>query len=150
MCKDLEGQTDSKFEHNHWEFTNYASADNNLIDQVYSSIYSSSETFGDDHLGDKELIHHLRKLTKELEFLLDLEFHRFWAYIVKFPQTLEFIDDFLQNVRKYNDLQKIQIDLDHSFNDSRVSTSDTDTQQLLRNQANRALKVVFKIIFRLS
>ena len=55
-------------------------------------------------LDDKELIHHLRKLTKDLEFLIDQEFCKFWAYIVKFPQIVEFIDDFLQNVRKYNDL----------------------------------------------
>jgi hypothetical protein len=73
-----------------------------LIDQVYSSIYTLDE--GDSALVDQELIHHLRKLTKDLEFLIDLEFCRFWAYIVKFPQIIEFIDDFLQNVRKYNDL----------------------------------------------
>ena len=83
-------------------------------------------------MDDKELIHHLRKLTKDLEFLVDQEFCKFWAYIVKFPQIVEFIDDFLQNVRKYNDLQKIQIDLDQSFNQSfndssSLIQSDADT-----------------------
>jgi hypothetical protein len=92
LCKDLEGQNDSKWEHNHWEYTCYASLDNNLIDQVYSSLYNDQ---GDEPLADEELLHHLRKLTKELEFLLDQDFCRFWAYIVKFPQTVEFIDDFL-------------------------------------------------------
>jgi hypothetical protein len=53
-------------------------------------------------------------------------------------------------VRKYNDLKKIQIDLDQSFNTSRQSISDGDTQQRLRRQANRTLKVVFMIMFRLS
>ena len=86
-------QTDAKFEHNRWEFTSYSYLDNNLIDSVYSSLYLDQ---GEDMmLADEELIHHLRKLTKELEFLVDVEFCKFWAYIVKFPQTIEFIDEFL-------------------------------------------------------
>ena len=40
ICMDLDKQTDAKFEHNQWEFTNYASLDNNLIDSVYSSLYT--------------------------------------------------------------------------------------------------------------
>lgn len=70
LMKDLDNQTDAKFEHNRWEFTMYSYLDNNLIDSVYSSLYLDQ---GDEMiLADEELIHHLRKLTKELEFLVDL------------------------------------------------------------------------------
>jgi hypothetical protein len=58
-------------------------------------------------LAERELIHHLSKISKSLEFLDDFTFWRFWAHLVKFPVFVQFIDDFLQNVRKYNDLQKI-------------------------------------------
>jgi len=77
-------------------------------------------------LEESELIHHLRKVTRELEFIYDLGFVRFWAFITKFPLFLEFLDTFLQNMRKYNDLDKITIDLDNSFNDSKLSSSGPD------------------------
>lgn len=45
-----------------------------------------------------------------------------------------FLDGFLQNVRKYNDLEKIQIDLDQSFglDNSKLSSSGEDIQQKLK------------------
>jgi len=63
-------------------------------------------------LAEKELIYHLRKITKDLEYIYDMNFVKFWAYMVKFPLFIENIDNFLQNIRKYNDFEKITIDLD--------------------------------------
>jgi len=119
-----------KFEHNHFELINFACLDNNLIDSVYSNLLTLSKDRQDsaDMLAEDELIHHLRKLTRELDYILDLPFCTFWAYIVKFPLFMRFLDEFLQNVRKYNDLEKIQIDLEESFNDSKMSSSGPDTQ----------------------
>jgi hypothetical protein len=77
-------------------------------------------------LAEEELIYHLRKITKDLEFVYDLKFVKFWAYITKFPVFIENMDNFLQNVRKYNSFDKIVIDLDTSFNDSRLSSSGAD------------------------
>ena len=77
----------------------------------------------DDMLAEDELIHHMRKLSRELDYILDLPFCTFWAYIVKFPVFTRFLDGFIQNLRKYNDLEKIQIDLDQTINDSNLSSS---------------------------
>lgn len=90
----------------------------------------------DDILVEEELVHHMRKIAKELSYIVDLDFCRFWAYIVKFPIFIEFLDDFLLNMRKYNDLEKIQIDLDQSLNDSKLSTSGPETQRSLKKQVN--------------
>jgi hypothetical protein len=109
ICREIEAQKDAKYEHNHWEMTSYAVLDNNLIDSYFSNLHTFSEEwgYGEDMLAEKELIHHLRKITKILEFLDDFTFWRFWAYIIKFPLFLDFIDEFLQNIRKYNDIEKI-------------------------------------------
>lgn len=104
----------------------------------------------DDILVEDELVHHMRKIAKELSYIVDLGFCRFWAYIVKFPIFIEFLDDFLQNMRKYNDLEKIQIDLDQSLNDSKLSTSGPETQRSLKKEVNKALRSTFKIFYRLS
>ena len=63
-------------------------------------------------LAEKELIYHLRKISKDLEFLNDLPFEKFWAYMTKLHVFIDNMDSFLQNVRKYNDLGKVSIDLD--------------------------------------
>lgn len=104
------------------------------MDSVYSSIMTMSKERqdSDDMLAEEELLHHFRKLTRELDFLLDLPFCTFWAYMKTFPIFINFLDEFLQNLRKYNDLEKIVIDLDQSFNDSKLSSSGPDTQKALK------------------
>jgi len=57
---------------------------------------------------------HLRKIIKELEYMVDLPFIRFWVYTTKFPLFLSFLDEFLQSARKYNDIHKIKFDLEKS------------------------------------
>jgi hypothetical protein len=98
--------------------------DNNLVDLIYSNALSlNHEVTNDDNLGEEELIYHLRKISKELEYLIDLPFVKFWAFISKNSQIVDFLDEVLQNIRKYNDTEKIQVDLNISFSDSRLSQS---------------------------
>jgi hypothetical protein len=93
--------------------SNFLQLDNNLIDSVFSNLLTlSEEQQVDSLLAEEELIHHLRKITKDLEFVYDFRFVKFWAYMTKFPVFIENMDNFLLNVRKYNSLEKITIDLD--------------------------------------
>lgn len=130
--------------------------DNNLIDSVYSNIMTIQKDklthAGDDLLAEQELLYQLRKITKELEFLVELPFVRFWAYAAQLPDFINFLDVFLQNIRKYNDLEKVQIDLDQSFNldNSKLSCSGEEVQRQLKVLLNKQLKLVFKIFYRLS
>jgi hypothetical protein len=57
----------------------------------------------------------MRKITKELEYMFDVPFVKFWVYITKFPFFLSFFDEFLQSARKYNDLNKIKFVLEMSY-----------------------------------
>lgn len=41
------------------------------------------------------MIHHIRKITKDFEFVYDQPFTRFWALIIKIPSFLENLDEFL-------------------------------------------------------
>ena len=133
LYKAVEKQTDAKYEHNHYEMIQFASLDNNLVDSVFSNLMTLSEDqHHDSGLAEAELIFHLRKITKELEYLLDFPFVKFWVYIAKFPVFIEFLDNFLMNVRKYNDLEKITIDLNTSFNDSKLSSSGPDIQEQIK------------------
>lgn len=49
----------------------------------------------DGVLAEEELVHHFAKITKELEFLYDMPFVKFWAYAVKLPLFMDFLDEFL-------------------------------------------------------
>ena len=110
LCKELEAKPEKL------EMLHFNILDNNLIDSVYSNIMTIQKDklshAGDDLLAEQELLFHLRKVTKELEFLTELPFATFWAYAAKVPDFINFLDVFLQNIRKYNDLEKLQIDLD--------------------------------------
>jgi len=151
LCKSLDKQTDAKFDHMHYEITEFSSMDNNLIDSVFSNLMTLSEEQKiAGVLSEEELIHHFCKMTKTLEHLYDLEFVKFWAYIIKFPLFVDFLDDYLLQIRKYNDFEKINIDLDSSLNESRLSSSGEEFSAKLKREVNRNLKVVFKIFFRLS
>ena len=135
----------------HYEITEFSGMDNNLIDSVFSNLMTLSEGQKEAGvLGEEELIHHFCKMTKTLEHLYDMDFVKFWAYVIKFPLFVDFLDDYLLQIRKYNDFEKINIDLDQSLNESRLSSSGDDLQVKLKREVNRNLKIVFKIFFRLS
>ena len=76
--------------------TPFASLDNNLIDSVFSNLLTMNEDqLSVGLLAEKELIYHLRKITKDLEYIYDMGFVKFWAYMIKFPLFIENIDNFL-------------------------------------------------------
>jgi len=52
-------------------------------------------------------MHYSRQLIQELEYLLSLPFVKFWAEIVKDSQVMDFLDAFLFNMRKRNDIYKL-------------------------------------------
>jgi hypothetical protein len=80
--------------------------DNKLIDAYYTRLENFSEEER-DLLEDGELLHFLRLMKKDLEYILNLRFSKFWGAISKIPDLQRFLDDFLLNVRKHNDIYKI-------------------------------------------
>ena len=99
-----------------------------------------------------------RQLTRELEFVLNKPFVHFWAEITKDSQVMDFLDAFLQNVRKRDDVDQLQFDVleklgsrqssmaEGAFNEGGVMT----TQKLLKNCVNGLMQVVLKVFYRLS
>ena len=47
-------------------------------------------------------------LVELLEYILEKPFVKFWAEITKDSQVIDFLDAFLLNVRKKNDVYKLQ------------------------------------------
>ena len=80
--------------------------DNKLIDAYYTKLENFSEEER-DLLEDGELLHFLRQILRDLEYVLNLRFSKFWGAIAKIPDLQRFLDDFLLNVRKHNDIYKI-------------------------------------------
>ena len=54
-------------------------------------------------------MYYLQSLTKEVEFILNLPFVQFWAEVTKDTQVMDFLDQFLLNIRKRNDVYKLQL-----------------------------------------
>lgn len=52
-------------------------------------------------------MHFIRLINRDLQFLLEQRFTVFWGMISKTPEISRFLDEFLQNVRKHNDIHKI-------------------------------------------
>ena len=58
-------------------------------------------------LEEEEFMHYICQLIQELEYLLALPFVKFWAEVVKDSQVMDFLDAFLFNMRKRNDIYKL-------------------------------------------
>lgn len=43
LCRQLEIQTDAKYEHMYYEITEFSTMDNNLIDSVFSNLMTLSD-----------------------------------------------------------------------------------------------------------
>jgi hypothetical protein len=131
MCSSFDKQTDSNDAHNKYELTSFTLFDNSMIDDVCQSLLGAELKAAQDKeaLDDEELFHHMRKMTRELTHLLDLPFVTLWVHITRFPIFIQFLDDYLGNMRKYNDLHKIQID-QGSVDDSRLSLLSQDDEQV--------------------
>ena len=85
----------------------FFSMDNKLLD----AYYSYKENFSEDErdlLKEQEFLYYLRRIASDLNYLVSLKFTHFWATITKVPEVQMFLDEFLQNVRKHNDIYKIQ------------------------------------------
>lgn len=80
--------------------------DNKLIDAYYTKLENFSE-IERDLLEDAELLHFLRIVNRDIDYLLNLKFSSFWVAIIKIPNIQLFLDEFLQNVRKHNDIYKL-------------------------------------------
>ena len=86
----------------------YYALDNKLIDTYYATrldIFTEDEK---ELLQPEEFVHFLRLVNKDLDYILGLRFTHFWGLISKTPDILRFLDDFLANVRKHNDIYKMQ------------------------------------------
>lgn len=98
MCTTIDRQTDaSKYEHVKYEMTSFALFDNSMIDEVCQSLLGAADkaSQGKEALDDEELLFHMRKMTRELNHLLDQPFVTFWVHITKFPVFMRFLDDYL-------------------------------------------------------
>ena len=76
---------------------------------MIEAYYQKKSNFSDSEkelLEEEEFLHFCRQVVKDLEFLLGLKFVNFWGFISKVPEIMEFLDEFLLNVRKYNDIYK--------------------------------------------
>ena len=60
-------------------------------------------------LEDEAFLHYTRQLTQEVEYVLSMNFVQFWAEVTKDSQVIDFLDAFLLNVRKINDVYKLQV-----------------------------------------
>lgn len=87
----------------------YCQMDNKLIE----AYYAKKENFSDeekDILAQEEFLFYLRQLVKDLDYLINLEFVSFWGVFKKIPEVIRFLDGFILNVRKFNDIYKVQFD----------------------------------------
>ena len=58
-------------------------------------------------LEDEAFLHYTRQLTQEVEYILSKSFVQFWAEVTKDSQVIDFLDAFLLNIRKINDVYKL-------------------------------------------
>lgn len=135
----------SKFQPLEFSIQTFYKLDNKLID----AYYVKRENFNEeerDHLEAEEFQHFVRLLCKDLEYILNLNFVKFWGVITKMPEVLRFLDDFLQNVRKHNDLYKLQF-LDVQ---SLSKIKDKGGESQIKESMNKVLNDVLRIFYRLS
>ena len=81
--------------------------DNKLIDAYYTKIANFNEQER-DILEAEEFLHLIRQINQDLEYIMSLRFTHFWGLITKQPDIPHFLDEFLGNVRKHNDIYKLQ------------------------------------------
>jgi len=126
-----------------FSISTFYSLDNKLIDAYYTKKrhFNSEEK---DLLEEEEFLFLACNMEKDLEYLLSLQFVHFWVCIRKVPEIMAFLDGFLQNVRKHNDLYKVQ------FFEGSADAERKDLDYEVKMHMNNILKCVFKIFFRLS
>ena len=121
-----------------------------LDNKMIEAYYNMEERFDRDEqieiLEQDTLINYFKQMRKELHYLVSLPFVKFWAEIVKDAQVLDFLDDFLANVRKCNDVYKLQI----SSLQNKSKDQSGMHKLLLKDNMNKVLSLVLAIFYRLS
>lgn len=129
----------------------YYSIDNKLIDVYFAN---RTDVFCDDEKDKLELdefLHFTRNINRDLEYLLHLKFTHFWGMISKVAEISKFIDEFLQSMRKHNDIFKLQHVTQYYTNPSFFSNSeDKQLHDEIRGSINKMLDIVLKLYFRMS
>ncbi|CDW72771.1 UNKNOWN [Stylonychia lemnae] len=143
-----------KFQPEDINIPNYYLLDNKLIDAYYAKLENFSEE-EKDILQDAEFSHFSRLINRDLEFILNLRFTHFWSVIIKLPEILRFLDEFLQNVRKYNDIYKVQfIEFTEKQSQNEVDQNEPkqglNINQQIKESMSKMLYLVLRIFYRLS
>jgi hypothetical protein len=120
--------------------------DNKLIDAYYTKIENFSEEER-DILHDNEFLYFIRQVNRDLEYILNLKFSHFWGLIIKVPEVQRFLDEFLANVRKHNDIYKIQFEQQYELS---KQTDDLSVNQQIKEAMNKLLNLVLRLFYRLS
>ena len=94
--------------------------DSATIERVLQELETRNESLPLD-----ELLFYMRKITKELQHIVDMSFIEFWAHIAKLEELRDFLDVYLLNMRKYNDIQKVASDT--TFDSSKLSVVSSDS-----------------------
>ena len=94
--------------------------DTSTIERVFSELEPKNESLPTD-----ELLFYMRRITKDLEYVIDLGFVEFWAYLSRSEDFRDFLDSYLLNMRKYNDISKLVSET--TFNNSKLSMKSDDT-----------------------
>jgi hypothetical protein len=84
--------------------------DNKMIESYCVRIENFDFEENNEILEENELNHFMRTVMMELEVILDMKFVKFWAFIVKNPFVIEFLDSLLMNMRKNNDIYKLVVE----------------------------------------
>jgi hypothetical protein len=84
----------------------------------------------------------------ELEFILDLKFVKFWAFMVKNTYVIEFMDSILMNMRKNNDIYKLIVESEDQVSPSLKRS--TSYGNRIKLHMTELLQLVLRLFFRMS
>ena len=108
-------------------------------------------------LEDEAFLFYIRKLTQELEFIVNQPFAHFWAEITKDDQVMDFLDALLLNMRKRNDVFKLQVGVLEQMGSRQASSLSViedggvlTTPKQVKQHMNKLLACVLKIFYRIS
>lgn len=85
-----------------------------------------------------------------MDFLLGLKFTHFWGLVSKTPEIARFLDEFLQNVRKHNDIFKMQFLTQYETPVDSPQQRDASVHEEIRKTMNKMLALVLQVFHRLS
>ena len=84
--------------------------------------------------------------------MVSLRFAHFWGVVSKVSEVSAFLDEFLNNVRKCNDIYKLQF-MDMQSNENSMSSQSRLTSNLhqeIKRIMSKILRLVLKIFYRMS